>query len=100
MIQTYVEHDHVVQAIRFTGTESSARSVCRWLGISTWNIGLTPTYTIASNGTVGRQVKIPAMWNEEVGDQVLFMGDYIVRNKTNNVTVVPKAEFESRYERV
>lgn len=37
MIQTYIDKSgRVVQAMRLTGTASSARKVCRWLGISTW----------------------------------------------------------------
>lgn len=92
MIMTYLDKDHVVQAMRLTGTESSARSLCRWLEMSLWNL--------APLGDGTYKVTIPGMYSERNETQTVVKDCWVVRDKKSNVTIMTDTEFKSRYERI
>ena len=92
MIQTFADREHVVQAMRLTGTESSARALCRWLETSQWNI-----YTVG-DGTYG--VRIPAMYTDDNIGFKAVKGCWVVRNSNHNVFVLTDSEMKKTYERI
>lgn len=103
MIETYVDSEgHVVQAMRMTGTASSAKKVCRWLGISQW--------CVASSRDGTYCVRFPDFMHPDFMHPVFaYKGDWVVRSSHNisealngghGVTTWADKDFRATYERV